>query len=569
MCLTNYWKIFDKKANGEIQLSPSASLLAYYNKKKYIAGFQYQEAEIKLMELVSKKQVNQETIQSIPGQDGGTIGKNSLEFSKDENFLFFTQQTLYKEKITVNQQDIESNELIWAYNRTSNQTTLLQTDAFGELRRGKDQKVYIADGTNQLHYINTQNQSISVTPLIGGTNHETSGYLPSQSYRVATINQGDFSRKIGFKQYELTDHKSDVRAVFSDKQLAEIQSQVIVNKVELLSAMDYYPFGMQMKKRTIQSNNYRYGFNGMEKNDDNGNSYTTLFRQYESRIGRWLSIDSKYQLSFDKSVYSSMGNNPIYFIDPKGDVIYDRNDREITITNNNDGTITASYTNSYPEGYQPTAEEIELDVSFLRFLEAAYTDSEESKTKLMGINAPDVKYKLIVSDKIGLTETKENGGIGNVNRTYGKSFPDNGHTEEHTYDGVGYVFNPLDIESDNPNDYIIIDYNGFIIDNKKLKKLRIKQYKNSQNKPGNKKAYDEAEQQEIEQEKQELEVLNTKRQIPIEGKPSMFSRITTFVHEIGHFLRAKGSGKPDSEEYLSRKDQIKHMKESKSFKDVQ
>src|SRR5690554_7020950 len=39
---------------------------------------------------------------------------------------------------------------------------------------------------------------------------------------------------------------------------------------------------------------YRYGFNGMEKDDQikgKENSYTTEIRQYDPRLGRWLSID--------------------------------------------------------------------------------------------------------------------------------------------------------------------------------------------------------------------------------------------------------------------------------------
>jgi RHS repeat-associated protein len=64
---------------------------------------------------------------------------------------------------------------------------------------------------------------------------------------------------------------------------------------------------------------YRYGFNGMEADDEvkgNGNSYTTEFRQYDSRIGRWLSLDPITHHHF--SPYSSFDNNPILIKDPSG-----------------------------------------------------------------------------------------------------------------------------------------------------------------------------------------------------------------------------------------------------------
>jgi RHS repeat-associated protein len=50
-----------------------------------------------------------------------------------------------------------------------------------------------------------------------------------------------------------------------------------------------------------------------------GNSYTTEFRQYDPRIGRWLSIDPKMNKYPHFSPYIAMDNNPIYLTDIKGD----------------------------------------------------------------------------------------------------------------------------------------------------------------------------------------------------------------------------------------------------------
>ena len=39
---------------------------------------------------------------------------------------------------------------------------------------------------------------------------------------------------------------------------------------------------------------YRYGFNGMESDDEisgEGNSYGADYRQYDSRLARWTSVD--------------------------------------------------------------------------------------------------------------------------------------------------------------------------------------------------------------------------------------------------------------------------------------
>lgn len=67
---------------------------------------------------------------------------------------------------------------------------------------------------------------------------------------------------------------------------------------------------------------YHYSFNGMERDDEvkgSGNSYTTLFRQYDPRIGRWLSLDPM-ETSFPwQSPYVAFDNNPILLNDPNGD----------------------------------------------------------------------------------------------------------------------------------------------------------------------------------------------------------------------------------------------------------
>jgi RHS repeat-associated protein len=76
-----------------------------------------------------------------------------------------------------------------------------------------------------------------------------------------------------------------------------------------------------MPGRSFSSGSYRYGFNGMEKDDEvkgSGNSLDFGARIYDSRLGRWLSRDpaSKNYPSF--SDYIAFGDNPIYFVDPDG-----------------------------------------------------------------------------------------------------------------------------------------------------------------------------------------------------------------------------------------------------------
>jgi len=67
---------------------------------------------------------------------------------------------------------------------------------------------------------------------------------------------------------------------------------------------------------------YRFGFNGMESQGiDCGcdGVYTSYFRQYDQRIGRWWSIDPKYKVYHGLTPYANNLNNPIKLYDPLGD----------------------------------------------------------------------------------------------------------------------------------------------------------------------------------------------------------------------------------------------------------
>ncbi|MBI9036482.1 MAG: hypothetical protein JEZ03_18650 [Bacteroidales bacterium] len=119
----------------------------------------------------------------------------------------------------------------------------------------------------------------------------------------------------GARTYELKNHLGNVLATVSDRK----DYNGTNFSADITSSQDYYPFGMQMPGRTFSSNSYRYGFNGMEKDDEiagAGNSYTAEFWQYDSRLGRRWNVDPV--VKHDQSRFSAFANNPIWFIDPNG-----------------------------------------------------------------------------------------------------------------------------------------------------------------------------------------------------------------------------------------------------------
>ena len=93
---------------------------------------------------------------------------------------------------------------------------------------------------------------------------------------------------------------------------------------------------MLMPGRNSNPDKYRFGMNGMEKDNEvsgTGNSYTTFFRSYDPRIGRWRSIDPVTHSW--QTPYNAFDNNPAYWSDPGG---ADANPGEYV--RNSDGTET-------------------------------------------------------------------------------------------------------------------------------------------------------------------------------------------------------------------------------------
>ncbi len=138
-----------------------------------------------------------------------------------------------------------------------------------------------------------------------------------------TIPTTTFSRSLGLKRYEVSNHLGNVLATFTDRKY-QIQSsnQVTGYKTYIASAQDYYPFGMIMNERKWNTSGYRFGFNGQEKDNEiygDGNATTALFWEYDTRIGRRWNRDPKPQIGI--SDYSSFTNNPILFADPLGDKV--------------------------------------------------------------------------------------------------------------------------------------------------------------------------------------------------------------------------------------------------------
>ena len=131
-----------------------------------------------------------------------------------------------------------------------------------------------------------------------------------------------YARVLGQKQYELKDHLGNVRVVVSDRKLLEDRNKDGEPEVraEVLASYNYYPFGMQQPGRTYEgSAEYRFGFNGKEKDNSLGSTvYDYGFRIYNPQIGKFLSVDPLTKSYPMLTPYQFASNTPIQAVDLDG-----------------------------------------------------------------------------------------------------------------------------------------------------------------------------------------------------------------------------------------------------------
>jgi RHS repeat-associated protein len=119
----------------------------------------------------------------------------------------------------------------------------------------------------------------------------------------------------GRKYYELNNHLGNVVTTISDKRLQPATNITPLLLPDVITAQDYYPFGMLQPGRQYTAGvNYRYGFNGKENDNEvkgTGNEQDYGMRIYDPRGGRFLSVDpitSSYPML---TPYQFASNRPI------------------------------------------------------------------------------------------------------------------------------------------------------------------------------------------------------------------------------------------------------------------
>lgn len=193
-----------------------------------------------------------------------------------------------------------------------------------EMDFGNNKKVnYFYDGEGKkLTKVMTDGANPALSTVYRGAfvHQVTSGSTSSLKYIITPEgrlkNKGTNAAPVWEWEYNLTDHLGNVRVVIRP---------AANNLAEIMEYTNYFPFGMKMTPGLSQSStDNKYLYNGKEQQTDFGlNWYDFGARMYDPCLGRWHSVDPLTEKYRKWSTYNYGVDNPIRFIDPDGNGVFD------------------------------------------------------------------------------------------------------------------------------------------------------------------------------------------------------------------------------------------------------
>ncbi|GHV17568.1 hypothetical protein FACS1894169_12980 [Bacteroidia bacterium] len=137
----------------------------------------------------------------------------------------------------------------------------------------------------------------------------------------------------------------------------------------------YYPFGTAFADKYDNGTNQPYKYNGKELDQMHGlNLYDYSARYYESAIGRFTTVDPLAEKYYSISPYAYCANNPLRYVDLKGDSLTYHGDRDAAINMHNTH-LGGYYTTSIDENGLVSMSAVSgMDLSKMTPEQKAYAD---------------------------------------------------------------------------------------------------------------------------------------------------------------------------------------------------
>jgi RHS repeat-associated protein len=314
----------DQYGEGQLEIAPDAQSILVYNHKRRMGWFDYSYSELLRIPM------GEDYLPANEGQGyayehiaikGGNLGVGQSSHSQENDQVYYSKNSLVLDakgnyKGFYRQGLLVSNSMVTDELSATECGTASKQLAGGVLLTTTNSTtgVYQTDDLTATQVSTDITYTVTATGYVNGLPHQ----LDYDNEPILVLN-----REVGEKYYECKDHLGNVRAVISDQKIAtlDVNDNIIAYEAELLNFTNYYPFGWTEPGRVLISDEYRYGFNGMEKDDEikgSGNHYDFGARMYDSRLGKFLSLDPlSYQFPW-ASPYSFAGNDVIRSIDAGG-----------------------------------------------------------------------------------------------------------------------------------------------------------------------------------------------------------------------------------------------------------
>ncbi|MFL3663351.1 MAG: polymorphic toxin type 23 domain-containing protein [Flavobacteriales bacterium] len=224
--------------------------------------------------------------QSAANYTYNAIGEGIASVGDDETYTYY-QNGLPKE---IKATSTGNLKLKFEYNASGQRLKKTIYDGSGNA----DKEVfYITDASGNL--ISTYERDVTTSSII-------------QDYSITGTNLiGMYDPDTEESRYLMYDHLGNVRATFREN----------TGAIELLSVSDFYPFGMAMPGRNAISTLDKLNLSYQGKELDQTGFHHFGSRQWDARLGRWITTDPANQFY---SPYLGMGNTPINGVDPDGEL---------------------------------------------------------------------------------------------------------------------------------------------------------------------------------------------------------------------------------------------------------
>lgn len=312
----------DTKGSGEMQISADKNKFAVANRKGKKKGwFTVSTGELRIFNMANNALLLADTVVL------GNVNTSTLDFSPQGDYLFYGIQNFII-PLTVPPGKGGAASALWRYELATG--TKQNVTNFGEVRRGKNGKMYVSVQNNQnLKEVSNPDGTVSVANF-NATNisgEKLAGVLPLQPNRTLPETEDSlFVRELEKKVYEIGDYLANSRVITSDRKLSTISGGIPTSfTADIKTYYNHLPGGMLAPSRNKFPEQYSFSYNGKLMDNEvygiTGSWYDYGERPYMPLIMRFPTPDPlivKRQKYPELSSYQYASLNPIRFIDLDG-----------------------------------------------------------------------------------------------------------------------------------------------------------------------------------------------------------------------------------------------------------